>query len=258
MRIRQITDGVRQKWNEFLRYVLLDLLKSKAFVDFHLHEYSSYEEYRRVQIYHNVRKIGRVWADATTLDRMAERLTALFGAGGINGVCHGSRNGFEQNYLNDNFPKFTVIGTDISPTAKDFPNSTVWDFHMENPEWVGKFDFVYSNSLDQSWKPREALETWLGQVKQGGVVIVEHSDEQSPLMAGEMDPFGVRPAAFPFVIADWFGHEVSISFCECRKENIGKKSWLFFIMKNAGQAPRHTSARGSTVARAPVLAEAAS
>ena len=238
MRWRQVVDSIGQKANEALRYVFVDLLKSKAFIDFYLHEYASYEEYRDVQIYHNYRKLGRVWADAATMDLLAESLAAILGQGPVRGLCHGTRNGFEQNYLNDHHAGFDVIGTDISPSARDFPNSVEWDFHDVNPAWQGGFDFVYSNSLDQSWQPRKALETWLGQVRPGGVVVIEHSEEQSPLAAGEMDPFGVRPLAVPYVLADWFGHEVSVSFRQSHKANIGKDNWLFFIMKTAAQAGR--------------------
>jgi SAM-dependent methyltransferase len=234
MRLRQIADSLAQKLNETLRYLFVDLLKSKAFLDFHLHEYQSYEDYRKVQIYHNYRKIGRVWAHAGTLDLLATNLREIFGPGRVKGLCHGTRNGFEQNHLNDRHAGFAVIGTDISPSARDFPNSVEWDFHDVNPEWQGQFDFVYSNSLDQSWQPRVALETWLDQVRPGGVVVIEYSEEQSPLAAGEMDPFGVRPVAVPYVLADWFGHDVSVSFQQSFKANIKKPNWLFFIRRNAG------------------------
>lgn len=233
MRLRQIADSIVQKFNEALRYIFVDLLKSKAFIDFHLHEYQSYQDYRRVQVYHNYRKLDRVWADTGTLDLLAGSLRDMLGNGPIHGLCHGTRNGFEQNHLNDTHAGFAVIGTDISPSARDFPNSVEWDFHNVNPDWQGRFDFVYSNSLDQSWQPRVALEAWLGQVRPGGVVVIEYSEEQSPLAAGEMDPFGVRPVAVPYVLADWFGHEVSVSFRQGFKANIGKPNWLFFIRRNA-------------------------
>ncbi len=232
MRLRQITDSVIQKFNEGLRFLFVDLLKSKAFVDLYLHEYASYEEYRKVQIYHNYRKLGRVWADTDTLDLLGTSLVELYGHGPIKGICHGSRNGFEQNYLNDKFANFEVIGTDISPSARDYPNSVEWDFHDVNPDWQGRFDFVYSNSLDQSWQPRQALEAWLGQLRPGGVVVIEYSEEQSPVAAGQMDPFGVRPQVVPYVLADWFGHRVSLSFRTGFKQNIGRPNWLFFIRKN--------------------------
>lgn len=236
MRFRQIRDGAIQKANELLRYLLVDVIGSKAFIDVYLYRYSSYEEYRQVQIYHNLRKLKRVWADPQTLDLLADELIARLGSGPLRGLCHGTRNGFEQNHLNAQHPGWAVTGTDISPSAADFLNSVVWDFHDERAEWLGAFDFVYSNSLDQSWQPRVALETWLGQVRPGGVVVIEHSDEQSPLAAGEMDPFGVRPQVVPYVLAEWFGHRVSVSFRESYKTNIGRKTWLFFIMKTSTPA----------------------
>ena len=236
MRFRQIRDGAIQKANELLRYLLVDVIGSKAFIDVYLYRYSSYEEYRQVQIYHNLRKLKRVWADPQTLDLLADELVARLGSGPLRGLCHGTRNGFEQNHLNAQHPGWKVTGTDISPSAADFPNSVVWDFHDERAEWLGAFDFVYSNSLDQSWQPRVALETWLGQVRPGGVVVIEHSDEQSPLAAGEMDPFGVRPRVVRYVLAEWFGHRVSVSFRESYKTNIGRKTWLFFIMKTSTPA----------------------
>ena len=236
MRFRQIRDGAIQKANELLRYLLVDVIGSKAFIDVYLYRYSSYEEYRQVQIYHNLRKLKRVWADPQTLDLLADELVARLGSGPLRGLCHGTRNGFEQNHLNAQHPGWKVTGTDISPSAADFPNSVVWDFHDERAEWLGAFDFVYSNSLDQSWQPRVALETWLGQVRPGGVVVIEHSDEQSQLAAGEMDPFGVRPQVVPYVLAEWFGHRVSVSFRESYKTNIGRKTWLFFIMKTGAAA----------------------
>lgn len=230
-RLRQVRGAIGQKANEALHFLVVDLLRSKAFVDMHLHTYPSYEEYRAVQILHNRRKIGRVWADAHTLDAIAVRLDALFGDGPILGLCHGTRNGFEQNHFNAVSPGYRVTGTDISPTAADYPNSVQWDFHDENPDWLGRFDFVYSNSLDQSWQPRQALATWLGQLKPGGVLVLEYSDEQGPIAAGEMDPFGVRPEVVPYVLAQWFGHGVSVAVEQGHKANIGKPNWVFYIRR---------------------------
>ena len=129
MRFRQIRDGAIQKANELLRYLLVDVIGSKAFIDVYLYRYSSYEEYRQVQIYHNLRKLKRVWADPQTLDLLADELVARLGSGPLRGLCHGTRNGFEQNHLNAQHPGWKVTGTDISPSAADFPNSVVWDFH---------------------------------------------------------------------------------------------------------------------------------
>ena len=124
-----------------------------------------------------------------------------------------------------------MIGTDISPTAKEFPNSLQWDFHDVKPDWVSRFDFVYSNSLDQSWKPRKALTTWLNQVRMGGLVILEHTETHGPGAAGHMDPFGVRPIAMPYVLTDWFGDQISISHTVEKKTNNGLDAWLFVCRK---------------------------
>ena len=94
MRLRQITGSIAQKINEALRFLFIDLLKFKAFVDFYLHEYRSYEDYRKVQIYHNYRKLGRVWADAGNMDLLAANLRDLMGSGPIRSLCHGTRSGF--------------------------------------------------------------------------------------------------------------------------------------------------------------------
>lgn len=207
------------------------MVPSRALLDYHLHPYDSYEQYRQIQIEHNIRKINNVWADAQTMDRVAALVRARVGDGPVKGICHGTRNGFEQNYLNDTHAGFDVIGTDISDTATDYPNSVVWDFHDTNPDWAGQFDFVYSNSLDQGWKPQMALTAWLNQLRPGGVVILELTIDHGPEGASEMDPFGVRPTALPYVLAEWYGHQVSVSVTKGKKGNMDKDVWLFAIAR---------------------------
>ena len=124
--------------------------------------------------------------------------------------------------------------SDISDTATNFENSIQWDFHDENPDWLGKFDFVYTNSLDQSWKPKLALSTWLNQIKNDGIVIIEHSIYHSPEHAGEGDPFGVRPEVMPYILTEWFGHKISISHYLEKKSNVFSSNinvWLFVLKK---------------------------
>lgn len=208
-----------------------DIVYINSQIDFYLHEYESYDQYKKVQIHFNQKKIDSVWADKTTMHKVGEIVKRNADATEIKGICHGTRNGYEQNYLNDNFKGFEVIGTDISPTAVEYKNSVMWDFHDENKEWFGKFDFVYSNSLDQSWKPSKALETWLNQLKKNGVLIIEHSAAHGPLSAGKMDPFGVKPTVFCHVLAGWFGHQVSVSYTKHIKSNYNNPIFLFEIKK---------------------------
>ena len=202
--------------------------------DVYLHQYASYEEYKAAQVFHNRRKIGNVWADAETLDRVAARVRQARPDGPVRGLCHGTRNGFEQAHFNTH-AGFSAIGTDISDTAAGFPDSVVWDFHDHREEWVGAFDFVYSNSLDQAWQPRNALREWLNQTADGGLVVIEHTADHGPGAAGDMDPFGVRPQVFPYVVADWFGHQISCEIMTGRKSNNQLDVWLFVLKRNAGK-----------------------
>ncbi|MDC2974967.1 hypothetical protein OAX47_02090 [Prochlorococcus sp. AH-736-K09] len=90
-------------------------------------------------------------------NKIYSRIGSKISSKKIKGLCHGSRNGFEQNYLNKLDKRMDVIGTDISDNASNFKKSVQWDFHKTKKEWINTFDFVYTNSLDQSWKPGEAL-----------------------------------------------------------------------------------------------------
>ena len=180
----------------------------KDTADYYLHKYSSYEEYARVQIHWNKEKLDNIWADEATLIRVKDILVGEFGdMKKIKGICHGTRNGFEQNFLRSLSESFDVIGTDISETAKDYDNSVQWDFHDVNPAWSGSQNFIYTNSLDQSWKPHVAVETWLSQLNENGILIIEHTDLHGPSGASEMDPFGVKPTVMPYVLTMWFGSQ---------------------------------------------------
>ncbi|MEI2387339.1 hypothetical protein [Breoghania sp. JC706] len=208
----------------------LKVVPSTRLVDFYLYEYESYEQYRDVQTFYNKQKIKNVWADEKTLRLIGEKLAARKPGEKLKGLCHGSRNGFEQSCFIKAFG-FDVIGTDISDTATQFDNSVQWDFHDRNEEWVAAFDFVYTNSHDQSWNPRQAFATWLDQLKDDGLLVIEHTNSHGPSEASQMDPFGVRPTVFPYVMCEWFGHSISIEVLKTRKENVDLDAWLFFIAK---------------------------
>lgn len=199
--------------------------------DFYLYEYESYDEYKRTQIEHNLRKEGTVYSDEATLRKLSSRLILEFNTSKISGICHGSRNGFEQNFFNSLDNRFEVIGTDISDSATKYPNSVVWDFHDTNKSWISNFNFIYSNSLDQSYKPQLALKTWLNQLVLGGLLIIEHGKNHSPTAANKMDPFGVRPSVFCHIISGWFGHQVSIDFLKSVKSNSKQETFCFIIKK---------------------------
>ena len=209
-----------------------ELIRKDQQNDFYLYEYSSYDEYRDTQIFHNKRKIDTVFADEATLNKISEVLNSKFDNEKILGIWHGSRNGCEQNFLNRCSQNIFSIGTDISETAKDFENSVQWDFHDVKKEWVNKYHFVYTNSLDQSWNPKKALLTWFDQLKENGLLIIEHTKYHSSEHASEMDPFGVKPTVMPYVLTKWFGSQISIEHIKVKKDNMNVDAWLFFVSKN--------------------------
>ena len=196
-----------------------------------IHKYKDYNEYKETQIYYNKKKIDKVWADEKTLEKIGNFLKENISSNLIKGICHGSRNGFEQNFFNEKKDGFEVIGTDISETAKDYKNSIVHDFHDEKKEWLENFDFVYSNSLDQSFDPQKALNTWLKQIKLGRYVIIEHSDQHGVVSSGKMDPFGVEANFFPYLLSEWFGHSISIQIIKGLKINKNNAPVFLFILK---------------------------
>ena len=196
-----------------------------------IHRYKNYQEYKQTQIYFNKQKIDKVWADKDTLKTISDFLKQNIESNAIKGLCHGSRNGFEQNFFNKEISGAKVIGTDISETAKDFKDSFIHDFHEEKKDWINNFDFVYSNSLDQSYDPKKALKTWLNQIKKERFIIIEHSDQHGVVASGKMDPFGVEANFFPYILTEWFGHLISIEIIKSTKPNKNNAPVFLFIIK---------------------------
>ncbi len=95
------------------------------------------------------------------------------------GICHGARAGLECDEFRHHFPLLEIFGTDLFPfsgsSAKIKGKSEVieWDFMKQNPEWVGTFDFVYTNSLDHTLDPNKALSLWIDQLKKDGHLFVQ-------------------------------------------------------------------------------------
>lgn len=165
------------------------------------HDYGAagYEAYRKTQIHWNKAKFGSVWADDRTLEVVAQDIERL---GLKTGICHGARNGYEVAWFAKRLGT-KVIGTDISDTANTIPDMVVQDFHEQREEWVGQWDFIYTNSLDQAFDPAKALATWSDQLTENGRIYIEHTMQHSAGGASEMDPFGAHPMVVPFLLFKW-------------------------------------------------------
>lgn len=159
-----------------------------------------YDYYRRVQVAGNALKIEHIFADQETISFIADYLTGALGPV-KRGLCHGTRNGAEQRWFKEALGA-DVIGTDIAPTATDYPDSVMWDFHEQNSEWVGQFDFVYTNAHDHAYDPEKAFNAWFDQLRPGGALIIEHSSKHL-VNPRELDPFGVVAEVMPFLVLKW-------------------------------------------------------
>lgn len=128
-----------------------------------------YDKYREAQITGNYKKLDNVWVSEENVEFLANYIRETVGDVRF-GICHGTRRGKEQEW----FIKYLgcdVIGTEISDTAEQFPNTIQWDFHDVKPEWIDSTDFIYSNSLDHSYDPEKRLNAWMSCVTPRGVCI---------------------------------------------------------------------------------------
>ena len=196
-----------------------------------IYKYKNYEEYKNTQIYYNKKKIDKIWADEKTLKMIIDFFKSNINSEKIEGLCHGSRNGFEQKFFENHIENSKIIGTDISDTAVNYENSIVHDFHVEKKDWINKFDFVYTNSLDQSYDPQKALNVWFNQIKKDRFIIIEHTDQHGVISSGKMDPFGIEANFFPYFLIELFGHSISIKITKGIKKNKNNAPVFLFIIK---------------------------
>src|SRR5262249_31734586 len=144
-----------------------------------LHRYTrldgtfDYERYKTLQQNANKDNIEKAWAREPNIEYLAHYIKRVIGQPKF-GICHGTRRGVEQAWFRKHL-NCEVIGTEISETASQFPNTIQWDFHEVKPEWRDAVDFIYSNSFDHSYDPEKCLNAWMSCVRPGGLCFIEHS-----------------------------------------------------------------------------------
>jgi hypothetical protein len=224
--------------NKLLRPLGLAMVRARALELVYRHDYGrgGYDKYRRIQAFHNKRKLDHVHADEATLALVADHIRAAGRA--VRGICHGARNGWEVRALKEMLG-CEVIGTDISESAEGLPGMVRHDFHEPREEWRGGFSFVYTNSLDQAFDPARALAAWTDQLAPGGAVYVEHNACHVPASAGAMDPFGAHPLAMPYLIFEWGRGRFRLDDI-LRRDRVAEKDkrqvWIFVIVPEAAGA----------------------
>lgn len=151
-----------------------------------LYKFKNYDDYVEAQKDANVQKLNYVWAEKAEIRRISEYIRQHIPEASF-GICHGSRNGMEVKWFRE-FLGINVIGTDISETAKEFPDLIQWDFHEVKDEWLGNVDFIYSNSLDHSYDPEMCLDRWMKCLKNNGLCFIEWTKGHK--VHNRSDPFG--------------------------------------------------------------------
>lgn len=158
-----------------------------------LWQYASYEEYVQAQKNANIKKEKCIWVEKHAIEKIHSVLSYIEVK---NILCHGTRNGKELEYFSQLYPDINIVGSEISDTATKYANTVQWDFHEQHPDWINKFDIVYSNSFDHSYDPEKCLSTWKEQLSETGMLVIELQTQP----AKRSDPLSISTEAFEYII----------------------------------------------------------
>lgn len=193
-----------------------------------VYRYRDYDHYVEQQTLANVKKLDWIWVTREAVRFLAKHYRK-FRNEPETVLCHGSRNGAEVKWFNEEFPAADVLGTDISHTATDFPNQVQWDMQKENPDWIGKWDMVYTNSLDHVTDFHGTLNVIRNQLSDDGLFILDYSiwDDETikPSISDPLDvnlseiEDGLMIAGFEVLQTNWYYRE--------REKEKGMKSYYF-------------------------------
>ena len=142
--------------------------------------------------------------------------------GAMNIICHGTRNGGEQKIFKKYYPDAYIIGTEISDTAYQFDMTTQHDFTEQKFEWISKFDILYSNAFDHSFRPEETIETWKEQLSYDGKMFIEWSDYYNAKSSHSDPVSGTSQEFMDFLISkgiviEEFNRNFGIFMCNVKK-----------------------------------------
>jgi hypothetical protein len=143
-------------------------------------------------------------------------------------LVHGSRNGEEQKWFRKYLKGCIAFGSEICPELKDIPNTVIWDFNKVNPDWIGRMDVIFTNSLDHVYNPVETVPIWLKQLTSRGRLIIEYTIQHEVSKPTPIDPFHFTRKILPDYIMQWSNNEYQVyQFLSATKpKSIGRKLQL--------------------------------
>lgn len=187
-----------------------------------------YTKYVKDQTEVNEKKINRVFEYEQNIQMLCMHLKKHLEKIEF-GICHGTRRGKEQTwfkkYLNCN-----CIGTEISYTAAEFPDTIHWDFHDLKPEWFDKFDFLYSNSLDHSFDMKYCLAQWAKSIRKDGLIIINGTTAHTSLIKSKGDVNGYSKDELITLMSETPGLEIIDTIKGIRKPWY-YPSWYYVIAR---------------------------
>lgn len=87
-----------------------------------------------------------------------------------NMVCLGTRNNHERDCFAEFMPGTNVKSLDISSSSDaDY----IMDFTKFPPDWIEKWDIIYSNSIDHSYDATSTLNIWIDILKIEGILALD-------------------------------------------------------------------------------------
>ena len=139
-----------------------------------VYKYEDYDDYIRWQKKINKSKKGWIYVKEKTIENISKECPF---ASQI--LCHGTRAGAEQKYFLKYLPNAEIIGTEIGDNALEYKMTIQHDFNKQLPEFINRFDIVYSNSFDHSINPKETLKVWGNQLNNNGKLFLEFNERDS-------------------------------------------------------------------------------
>lgn len=153
-----------------------------------IYKYKTYSDYEKVQKAGYEQKKNLVWASKANIKHICDSILKYKYISNENGkgICHGVRTGIEIDWFREYLPGWEVIGSEIGIGLHKYTYR--WDFNKINPDWIKKFDFIYTNAFDHVYDPEKTLTVWVDQLKSRGILIIEHSSGHEK--ATKLDPLG--------------------------------------------------------------------
>jgi len=202
-------------------------------------QYPNYDAYKNIQINGYREKEDVVWVSGEEIKQTIVPYIHELNPGAKFGLCHGTRNGKEQQAFIDGFKDgfdkdVHVLGTEIAPEAAvKFPNTIEWDFHVVKEEWLGAVDFIYTNAFDHSYKPEECLAAWMSCLSENGICIIEWTEFHGEKAVTAMDPFGASDEEYTQIFEEKYNVVDTITKQDVDSScTFGSQTRTHFFIKN--------------------------